>query len=89
MERYERLFERTKKTKYKVGDTVRLINDFDSEYFVIAEVLKVNEDMEIPDYYIQTFYKSNNKEVSFWAEDSEILKKANSKDKQLFKDKKK
>lgn len=89
MERYEKLFERNKKTKYKIGDLVRLSDDISSEYFFIAEILKVNEDMEIPDYYILTFNKSNNKEISFWAEDSEILKKANSKEKQLFKDKKK
>ena len=89
MERYEKLFERSKKTKYKVDDLVRLSDEIGSEYFYIAQILKVNEDMEIPDYYIKTFNKSNNKEISFWAEDSEILKKANSKEKQLFKDKKK
>lgn len=85
MDIYERLFERDKKTKYKVGDYIILNDDLEYDCFFIAEVLKVNEDMEIPDYYVLTYNKSNNNEIKFWVEDSEIVKKANSKEKQSLK----
>ena len=89
MERYEKLFERKNKPKYKIGQLIKLNDDIGTDIFKVAEIIKINEDMEIPDYYIKTYKNSNNKELFFWAEDSEILKKANSKEKQLFKDKKK
>lgn len=84
MVKYERLFERKENIKYKIDDYIRLIELDNPDVFYLARILNINEELEKPNYFIETFDKKSNSIIIFWLFDDEILKKANSKEKSIY-----
>lgn len=81
--KYDKIIEIKRKTKYKVGDYVKLI-DGDWEVEKIVHILDINEEVEIPDYYIEAFNKKTQNKVKMWIDEEEISKKTNDKEKRKF-----
>jgi len=84
MTEYSRLFENKSKAKYKIDNYVRLIELENPDIFYLAKVVDVNEELEMPKYFVETFEKKSSKIVNIWLYEDEILKKTNSKEKSIF-----
>lgn len=76
-----------KNIKYKIGDIVK-IDNIEIDIFNVGEILNINNDMIVPNYNILTFNEKKLKNVNIWINYDEIIRKANSKEKQTFKNKK-
>jgi len=81
--KYDRV-DRIVKTKYKIGDYVKLI-DTDWEVDLLVHILDINEDLKTPDYYIEAINKETQEIVKMWIDEEEIDKKTNAKEKIKFK----
>ena len=73
-----------KKSKYKIGDFVKLINS-DLKIENLVHILDINNEIEHPDYYVEAFDSKTQDKVKIWIDEEEIDKKTNAKGKIKFK----